>query len=171
MVTARGGQHLRQEDDEQGLWPVLPAWNGEQVLRKTGFDGSCLTLDVTEIAYVEVLEGGTACLDRLRKMGVRVSIDDFGTGYSSLTYLKHLPADALKVDKSFVGGLGRDPKDTALVRMIVELAHTFETEVIAEGVESEVQAEELKEMGCDRGQGYYFAKPLSPKEATRFLSG
>jgi EAL domain-containing protein (putative c-di-GMP-specific phosphodiesterase class I) len=101
---------------------------------------------------------------------VCISIDDFGTGYSSLAYLKRLPAETLKIDRSFVAGIGEDLEDTAIVGMIIELAHTLGMEVIAEGVESEEQAEQLKEMGCDRGQGYYFARPLPSEETTRFLS-
>jgi diguanylate cyclase (GGDEF)-like protein/PAS domain S-box-containing protein len=138
----------------------------EEALSKTGFDGSCLTLDVTETAYVEVLEGNRAALDRLRAMGVRISIDDFGTGYSSLSYLKRLPAYALKIDKSFVRGLGEGAEDTAVVRMIVELAHTLSMEVIAEGVETEEQAALLQKMGCDLAQGYLFSEPLTAKAAT-----
>jgi EAL domain-containing protein (putative c-di-GMP-specific phosphodiesterase class I) len=102
-------------------------------------------------------------LDRLRGLGVRFSIDDFGTGYSSLSYLKRLPADAIKIDQSFVKGLGEDVEDMAVVRMIIELAHTLSLEVIAEGVETEVQATLLKEMGCDFAQGYHFSKPLPPE--------
>ncbi len=143
--------------------------NVGQALKKTGFDGSCLTLDVTETAYVEVLEESTAALDRLRAMGVKISIDDFGTGYSSLSYLKRLAADALKIDKSFVGGLGTDPEDTAVVRMIVELAHTFGMETIAEGVETAEQAALLGEMGCDRVQGYLFSEPLVAGRAANLL--
>jgi diguanylate cyclase (GGDEF)-like protein/PAS domain S-box-containing protein len=142
----------------------------EDALSKTGFDGSCLTLDVTETAYVEVLEANTPALDRLRAMGVRISIDDFGTGYSSLAYLKRLPADALKIDKSFVRGIGEDTEDTALVRMIVELAHTFGMKVIAEGVETGKQAALLKEMGCDLAQGYLFSEPLPAQKAANLLS-
>ena len=141
----------------------------EEALSKTGFDGSCLTLDVTETAYVEVLEGNTAALDRLKAMGVRISIDDFGTGYSSLSYLKRLPADALKIDRSFVRGLGWDTEDTAVVRMTVELAHTFGMDVIAEGVETEEQAALLEEMGCDLAQGYLFSEPLAAQEAANLL--
>jgi EAL domain-containing protein (putative c-di-GMP-specific phosphodiesterase class I) len=148
--------------------PDLPE-KVERALRKTGFDGSCMTLDVTESAYVEALEDGTVGLDRLRAMGVRISIDDFGTGYSSLSYLKRLPADALKIDKSFVGGLGKDPEDTALVRTIVELAHTFGMEVIAEGVETEGQAALLEEMGCDMAQGFLFSEPLAAEGAANLL--
>ena len=141
----------------------------ERALRKSGLDASCLTLDVTETAYVEVLEDGPAALDRLRAMGVRISIDDFGTGYSSLSYLKRLPTDALKIDKSYVSGLGRDPEDTALVRMIVELAHTFGMEVVAEGVETEEQATLLEEMGCDMAQGYLFSEPVAAEGAANLL--
>jgi diguanylate cyclase (GGDEF)-like protein/PAS domain S-box-containing protein len=136
----------------------------ERVLGETGLEGNRLTLDVTETVYVQVLAGNTAMLDRLRGLGVRFSIDDFGTGYSSLSYLKRLPADAIKIDQSFVKGLGKDVEDTAVVRMIIELAHTLGLEVIAEGVETEEQATLLKEMGCDFAQGYHFSKPL-PAEA------
>jgi EAL domain-containing protein (putative c-di-GMP-specific phosphodiesterase class I) len=138
----------------------------ERVLGETGLEGSCLILDVTETVYVKVLAGNTAMLDRLRGLGVRFSIDDFGTGYSSLSYLKRLPADAIKIDQSFVKGLGKDVEDTAVVRMIIELAHTLSLEVIAEGVETEEQATLLKEMGCDFAQGYHFSKPLPPEAAS-----
>jgi EAL domain-containing protein (putative c-di-GMP-specific phosphodiesterase class I) len=104
-------------------------------------------------------------------MGVGISIDDFGTGYSSLAYLKRLPADALKIDKSFVAGLGEDIEDTAIVGMVIDLAHTLGMEVVAEGVETEAQAELLREMGCDMAQGYYFSKPMPPEEVPGFLAG
>ena len=143
----------------------------ERILEETGLEGSCLTLDITETVYVRALEANTAALDRLRAMGVRISIDDFGTGYSSLSYLKRLPAEAIKIDKSFVKGLGEDVEDTAIVRMIIELAHTLGMEVIAEGVETEEQAELLRGMGCDMGQGHYFAKPLPAEAAPEFLTG
>ena len=92
-----------------------------------------------------------------------ISIDDFGTGYSSLSYLKRLPADALKIDRSFVVGLGEDLEDTVVVGMVIELAHTFGMEAIAEGVETEAQARLLGEMGCDKAQGFHFARPLPPR--------
>src|SRR5215212_2755204 len=143
----------------------------ERVLGETGLEGSHLILDVTETVYVKVLVGNTAMLDRLRGLGVRFSIDDFGTGYSSLSYLKRLPADAIKIDKTFVKALGEDVEDTAVVRMIIELAHTLSLEVIAEGVETEEQATLLKEMGCDFAQGYHFSKPLPPEAASGFSAG
>jgi diguanylate cyclase (GGDEF)-like protein len=142
----------------------------EEILEKTGFEARCLSLDITETLYIEALEGNTAALDKLKKIGVRISIDDFGTGYSSLAYLKRLPAETLKIDKSFIKGIGEDLEYTAIVQMIIELAHTLGMEVIAEGVESEVQAEQLKEMECDLGQGFYFSEPLSPEAASKFLA-
>jgi diguanylate cyclase (GGDEF)-like protein len=135
----------------------------ERVLRETGLEGSRLILDVTETVYVKVLADNTAMLDRLRGLGVRFSIDDFGTGYSSLSYLRRLPADAIKIDQYFVRGLGENVEDKAVVRMIIELAHTLGLEVIAEGVETEEQATLLKEMGCNFAQGYHFSKPFPPE--------
>jgi diguanylate cyclase (GGDEF)-like protein/PAS domain S-box-containing protein len=142
----------------------------EGILKETGLDASTLTLDVTETIYVRALAGNTATLDRLKDLGVRISIDDFGMGYSSLAYLKHLPADSLKIDRSFVRGLGEDVEDTAIVHTIIELAHTLGLEVIAEGVETEEQALLLSEMGCDLAQGYHFARPLPPDEIPGVLS-
>ena len=142
----------------------------KRVLQETGMEGGCLSLDVTETAYVSTLERHTTVLDRLKAMGVEISIDDFGTIYSSLSYLKRLPAAALKIDKSFVKGLGVELEDTAIVQMIIGLAHTLGMEIIAEGVESEEQARLLKEMGCDFAQGYHFAQPLPPEEIPALLS-
>ena len=142
----------------------------ERVLKKTGLEARCLRLDITETVYIKALEGNTQALDELRRIGVYISIDDFGTGYSSLAYLKRLPANALKTDKSFVKGIGEDIEDTAIVGMVIELAHTLGMEAIAEGVESEEQARLLKEMSCDFAQGFFFSEPLPPETATRFLA-
>jgi EAL domain-containing protein (putative c-di-GMP-specific phosphodiesterase class I) len=141
----------------------------EGVLQRTGLDPACLTLDITETVYVKVLERNTAALNDLRRLGVKISIDDFGVGYSSLSYLKRLPADILKLDKSFVEGVGEDLEDTAIVRMIIDLARTLGLEVIAEGVESEAVTI-LREMGCGLAQGFFFAEPLPPEELPRFLA-
>jgi diguanylate cyclase (GGDEF)-like protein len=142
----------------------------EEALRKTGLEASSLSLDITETAYISVLEDKTAALERLKKAGVGISIDDFGVGYSSLSYLKRLPADTLKVDRSFVRGLGEDAEDTAIVRMVIELAHTLGMEVVAEGVESADQLGQLREMGCDLAQGFYFAEAGSGGETSALLS-
>ena len=106
-----------------------------QTLRKTGLDARFLSVGVTETAYIRVLERKTATLDRLKKLGVGISIDEFGVGYSSLSSLKRVPADVIKIDRSFVKGLGEDVEDTAIVRMIIDLAHTLGMKVVAEGVE------------------------------------
>jgi predicted signal transduction protein with EAL and GGDEF domain len=135
----------------------------ERMLRETRLEGQYLSLDITETVYIKTLEGNTAVLDELKQLGIRISIDDFGVGYSSLAYLKRLPADALKIDQSFIKAVGEEVEDTAIVQMIIDLAHTLGMEVIAEGVESKGQTEQLKEMGCDLAQGYHFAKPLPPE--------
>jgi EAL domain-containing protein (putative c-di-GMP-specific phosphodiesterase class I) len=115
-------------------------------------------------------EAHTATLDQLKKLGVRISIDDFGTGYSSLSYLKRLPADDLKIDKVFVAGLGDDVADTASVQTMIDLAHTLGMEVVAEGVESEDQVTQLREMGCDLAQGYHLSSPLPSDAVPEFLA-
>jgi EAL domain-containing protein (putative c-di-GMP-specific phosphodiesterase class I) len=142
----------------------------EEVLQRTGLDAARLTLDITETVYIKVLAGNTTTLNDLRRLGVKISIDDFGVGYSSLSYLKRLPADILKLDKSFVEGLGEDLEDTAIVQMVIELARTLGIEVIAEGVDSEVVSI-LKEMGCDLAQGFFFSEPVPPEDVPRFLAG
>jgi EAL domain-containing protein (putative c-di-GMP-specific phosphodiesterase class I) len=141
----------------------------ERTLRETRLDARRLSLEVTETAYISVLDENSTALERLKALGVNLSIDDFGAGYSSLSYLKRLPADILKMDSAFLGGLGEDAEDTAIVRMVVDLAHTLGMKVIAEGVESWEQAALLGEMGCDMAQGYYFARPLPHEELSEFL--
>ncbi len=149
--------------------PDLPEIVG-QALAKSGLPATSLGLDITETVYIGALDANTAALDRLRALGIRVSLDDFGSGYSSLSYLKRLPADILKIDKSFTKGLGLEVEDTAIVQTVVDLAHILGMEVVAEGVEIEEQETLLKEMGCDMAQGFYFTEPLPPEAATRFLA-
>jgi EAL domain-containing protein (putative c-di-GMP-specific phosphodiesterase class I) len=103
-------------------------------------------------------------LEELREMGVRISIDDFGTGYSSLAYLKQVPADEIKIDKSFVMNMLADEADARIVAQVVSLGHSFGLEVVAEGVESAEVAAKLADMGCDYAQGFHYAKPLPPKD-------
>ena len=105
----------------------------------------------------------------MRGLGVRFSIDDFGTGYSSLSYLKRLPADALKIDKSFVKGLEENDEDTAIAGMVVELAHTLGMKVIAEGVETDGQGALLEDLGCDMAQGLHFERAVPPGAVSEIL--
>ncbi len=125
-----------------------------------GIPPATLCLEVTETAVMRDVEAARRTLEALRDLGVMVSIDDFGTGYSSLAYLRRLPVDELKIDKTFVDGLGNDAADTALVAGIVSLAHALDLSVVAEGVETEVQLEELRRIGCEIVQGYLLARPL-----------
>ncbi len=138
-------------------------------LESSGLPPESLSLDVTETTFIDALEGNRVALERIQALGVRISIDDFGMGYSSLSYLKRLPADALKIDRSFLRGFGEDARDTALVRMVIDVGHTLGMRVIAEGVEEWAQATLLAEMGCDMAQGYHFSRPLSPEEVPGFL--
>jgi diguanylate cyclase (GGDEF)-like protein/PAS domain S-box-containing protein len=132
-----------------------------RILAETGLDPNLLVIEVTESVLMLDREAGAAMLSRLRALGVAISIDDFGTGYSSLGYLQRLPIDELKIDRSFVGGLGRDERTTPILESIVSLGHAVGLTLVAEGVESPRQAELLAAMGCDKAQGYLFAQPLS----------
>jgi diguanylate cyclase (GGDEF)-like protein len=139
-----------------------------EALRETGLPPGCLSLEITESMMMEAAEATNAILRDLKAIGVRLAIDDFGTGYSSLGYLKRFPVDTLKIDRTFVAGLGRDPEDSAIVHAVIRLAHTLGLAVTAEGVETAAQRDELRATGCELGQGYYFAKPL-PADAVEAL--
>jgi EAL domain-containing protein (putative c-di-GMP-specific phosphodiesterase class I) len=123
-----------------------------------------LALDITEGVLINASEDNIRTLDALKTMGIRLELDNFGTGYSSLSYLKRFPVDGVKIDKSFVEGLGEDTMDEALVRTIIDMCRTLGLEVLAEGIETPEQAALLRDMGCDLGQGYYFARPLPSDE-------
>ncbi len=139
-------------------------------LRRSGLDGGRLHLELTEGALVENLESGRDTLRALRGLGVRIAIDDFGTGYSSLSYLKRLPIDMLKIDRSFVAGLGTDPDDTSIVQAIISLARTLELDIVAEGVETDRQRQELVDLGCQFGQGFWWLRPVSGDELGIWLA-
>ena len=141
----------------------------EEALARADLEAHTLALDITESVLIKASEDDVQALEALKKMGIRLYLDDFGTGYSSLSYLKRLPVDRVKVDRSFVKGLGENATDTALVRMIIDLCHILGVEVLAEGVETSEQAALLRDMGCDLGQGYYFAGPLPGEELAEQL--
>jgi diguanylate cyclase (GGDEF)-like protein/PAS domain S-box-containing protein len=143
----------------QLLEPDLPDVVAD-VLEETGFPVDRLTMEVTESVLVDEGDLATTTLRRLRELGVRLSIDDFGTGYSSLVYLRRLNADALKIDRSFVDGLGRDSEADAIVRTVISLARSLGLDLVAEGVETEEQRRLLIELGCQFAQGYLFSRPL-----------
>jgi EAL domain-containing protein (putative c-di-GMP-specific phosphodiesterase class I) len=131
-----------------------------RVLQETGLEPGKLDLEITESVLVEDELSNLATLRELKRLGVNLIIDDFGTGYSSLSYLKRLPVDFLKVDRSFVERLGKDPKDEGIVSAVIDMAHVLGMEVVAEGVENAEQAACLRKLGCRFAQGYLYSKPL-----------
>ncbi len=135
-----------------------------------GIDDRRLTLEVTEGALIADFSEATLRLKKLRDMGVRISIDDFGTGYSSLSYFKKIPADELKIDKSFVMGMTQNASDHRLVRTIVSLAQYFNLDIVAEGVEDRATFDALAELGCHQAQGYLFAPALSLERLKGWLA-
>ncbi len=138
-------------------------------LRRSGLDPENLGLEITESVLMNDVSPARSTLDALRELGVRVLLDDFGTGYSSLARLKGFPVDAIKIDRSFVDGLGSQDEDTAIVGAIVEIADSLGLEAIAEGVEQPEQVARLRELGCSAAQGYLFAAPMPSDELQALL--
>jgi len=128
-------------------------------LAEAGVSADALWLEITETALMADVKAASIALRELRGLGLHLSVDDFGTGYSSLTYLKRFPVEAIKVDRSFVNGLGIDAEDSTIVEAVVNLGHSLGLTVVAEGVESPLQLSRLRELGCDHGQGYLFGRP------------
>ncbi len=128
-----------------------------------------LRVEITESSLMSDPVRALKTLKHVREMGVDVSIDDFGTGYSSLAYLKQLPVDELKIDRSFVRDMAADESDLAIVRSTIDLAHNLGLAVVAEGVEDDPTLEFLRSFGCDKAQGFLFTRPLAADEITRWL--
>ncbi len=140
-----------------------------EVLEETGLEPDSLNLELTESLVMENAESSIALLQQLRELDVRVGIDDFGTGYSSLNYLHRFPIDVLKIDRSFVNQMGVDEENSEIVRTIIHLAHNLGADVIAEGVETQEQLEQLKSFGCEYAQGFYFSTPVDAQSAEGLL--
>ena len=139
-----------------------------EILEESHLDPSSLELEITESVVMDQSEIGIRALRRLRELGVQLVLDDFGTGYSSLAYLKHLPLDTIKIDRSFVAGLANAP-DRSIVEAVIALAHGLGIGVVAEGIETDDQRRVLRDLGCDLGQGYLFSRPVPAVEAARLL--
>jgi len=140
-----------------------------QILKDTNLDPRWLELELTESSIMRDPEQAIEKLHELKLMGIKVAVDDFGTGYSSLNYLKRFPIDTLKIDKSFVADVCKDPHDTAIVRAIINLGHALDVTVIAEGVETKEQLQYLSALECDAVQGFLFSKALSVKAFEELL--
>ncbi len=140
-----------------------------RVIDKHGIDASLLTLEITEGIVIDDIDDTIAKMATLKKIGFAIAIDDFGTGYSSLTYLKQLPLDQLKIDRSFVIDIIDDVNDAVIVETIIAMAKQLGISIIAEGVETELQRQFLIANGCDLFQGFHLSKPLSAKHFSAFL--
>jgi EAL domain-containing protein (putative c-di-GMP-specific phosphodiesterase class I) len=139
-------------------------------LEETGFPAGQLTLEVTEGVLVRDVDSVVAQLEALRALGIRIAIDDFGTGFSGLSYLRHMPADIIKIDRSFVMDLPRGRSAVTLITSIVVLARTLGLDVVAEGVETEGQRQWLTDLDCGSAQGYLFARPEPARQAGAHLA-
>jgi EAL domain-containing protein (putative c-di-GMP-specific phosphodiesterase class I) len=151
------GQQLAEHNFPAGV---------RQTLRRTGCSPTALVLELTETAFVGDLDRADDRLRELRALGLRVAIDDFGTGYSSLSYLRRLPADVVKIDRSFVTAIG---EGLEVLEAMMTLAHSMGLTVVAEGIETPDQLKALTRLRCDLGQGYLFAQPMSLLELTTLL--
>jgi EAL domain-containing protein (putative c-di-GMP-specific phosphodiesterase class I) len=156
---------VRQFRDE-----TLPEKIG-QILAETGLVPAALQLEITESVLLEDLDSAFSILTRLKALGVGLKVDDFGTGYSCLQYLSRLPFDTLKIDRSFTKELSGSNGNREIIRMILAMAHHLGMDVIAEGIEQNDQAAELRTLGCEYGQGYYFSKPLAAGSIGTLLAG
>jgi diguanylate cyclase (GGDEF)-like protein len=142
----------------------------DAILAETGLDGRFLKLELTESMLVDDIEVVLQTLDQIRDRDIQLSIDDFGTGYSSLSYLPRFPINTLKIDRSFISRMTEDGENLEIVRAIITLAQSIAIDVIAEGIETPEQVNLLRLLGCDFGQGYWFAKPLAPKFAQQIIA-
>ncbi len=147
----------------------------DQILKDTGLQASCLKLEITESVLIENAEAATVSLEQLRSRQIELSLDDFGTGYSSLSYLHRFPINTLKIDRSFVSRLRTSGNSRQarlplqIVQTIVTLAHNLGMDVVAEGIETPLELEQLRLLGCEHGQGYLFSKPLNAAAAEKFI--
>lgn len=141
----------------------------DRVLETTGLPAALLELELTESLIMEDLDKNIALLQALRTRGVALSLDDFGTGYSSLSYLKRFPIDTLKIDRSFITELDQSPDDAAITRAIIDMAHSLNLRVVAEGVETDSHLDILRGMGCDSIQGYLISRPVPEAELLQLL--
>ena len=140
-------------------------------LRATGLPADRLELEITESVLLAEGEETTSALRAIRDLGVRLVLDDFGTGYSSLSYLRRMPLDTIKIDRSFVLGIDEDNSNLPIVKAVIALAHALGIDVVAEGIETAGQRALLRDLVCDRGQGYFYARPQASEMLSALLAG
>lgn len=147
----------------QHMWKLV-----RRILRETGMQPQHLALEITESALMKDAQGKIKHLHGLRRDGIAIELDDFGTGYSSLSHIKQLPIDTIKIDRSFIHQIDRNPQDEAIVKAILTMARSLNLKVVAEGVETETQLDILRQQGCEVAQGYFFSRPV-PAQSCRDL--
>ena len=140
-----------------------------RILKDNDLDAKELMLEITESAYADDAKGLTDVVTKLRESGFRIEMDDFGSGYSSLNMITEIPIDVLKMDMKFIRNMNKDAKSLKLVELVIEIADYLGVPVVAEGVEDKSQVDQLKSMGCELIQGYYFSKPVPPEEFNKFI--
>ena len=170
--TLPDGEHLTMGINLSGKQLIRPSLIAdiESVLEETGVNPANIEMEITESILLDDVDRSIVVLERLKSLGLRLSLDDFGTGYSSLTYLRSFPIDVVKIDRSFVDGIGDDPDNAAIVRSVIDLASTLGLQCIAEGVETDSDLAALRSLGCDHAQGFLIAKPLSESDAARLIA-
>jgi EAL domain-containing protein (putative c-di-GMP-specific phosphodiesterase class I) len=140
-----------------------------RALRESGVDPHNMQLEITESVAMEDAETAVTILQQLKDLGLQLAIDDFGTGYSSLAYLKRFPVDELKIDRAFVSGLLHESEDASIVNAVASLGHALKLSIVAEGIETADESWQVHNLGCEVGQGFYFARPLPSNEANAFI--
>ena len=141
-----------------------------EIARRSGLAAGSLGIEITESVLMEEAHAPVTVLTRMRDYGLVLMLDDFGTGYSGLSYLRRFPLDVLKIDRSFVAGLGTDDEDSAIVAAVIGMARTLGLTVVAEGVENPLQLARLNELECDRAQGFLFAPPIPAHQIERMMA-
>ena len=136
----------------------------------TGLNSNNLKLEITESMVIDDVENTIILLNRLKDLGIKMSMDDFGTGFSSFSYLHRFPMDTLKVDRSFVSNMSQGVSNQEIVSTIIMLAHKLGMDVVAEGIETDLEKQILQNLNCEYGQGYLFSKPLCKADATKLLA-
>ena len=140
------------------------------ILDAAGLKPGLLDIELTESCFIEDEDAANGLMRQFRQLGAEIHLDDFGTGYSSLSQLSRLPLDAIKLDRSFITGIDRNPRSQALVRSVVSLAKALNFAVVAEGVETHAEAEFLKQLDVDHAQGYYYARPMPAQAFEAWLA-
>ena len=189
LIHELGARVLSRAASESAVWQDSPDFAGIAVnvstrqliqpgqvptlvrnaIAAAGIPPGFLTVEITESMLIEHLEFAQQALHSLRELGVHLSLDDFGIGYSSLSYLRDLPFDSVKIDRSLTRNIIDTPQAAALAAAIVQMGHALDLQVISEGVETSAQADLLQALGCDVGQGFHFAKPMAPEQLSALL--